>query len=340
MAEPLALLEQETDFELRHDFVPSVFSEYIGQKKLKEKLELYVKAALARQEPLDHVLLFGPPGLGKTTLAIIVAKTLGVGIKTCSGPMIERSGDLVALLTSMQSRDVFFIDEIHRMPTALEEILYSAMEQFRIDIILGQGAGAKSVSLPIAPFTLIGATTKAGLLSAPLRSRFGISEHVDFYTDEELCHIVQQSARFLGFNLAPEGAVLLAQCGRGTPRVVKKLVRRIRDFAQVHHNNEASVETVKEALTFLGIDPQTGFMAIDRAILRVLLERGRGGALGLDTIAALVGEDAQTIEDVYEPFLLRKGYLEKTSRGRQLVPSVVPFLAEYGGIQKTIFTHE
>lgn len=307
----------ETVEEQSLDFHPTSFDEYLGQDELKTKLALYTTAARMRQEPLDHLLLFGPPGLGKTTLARIMAHVMETGIKICSGPMLERTGDLVAILSSLEPRDILFIDEIHRMPTAVEETLYNAMEHFRVDVIIGQGAGAKSVNLPISPFTLVGATTKAGTISAPLRSRFGIIERLDFYTPADLQKIVQQNARHLGIEIDNDSALLIARCSRGTPRITKKLLRRVRDFAQVNNNNVASYELVKQALTFLGIDEE-GLNAVDHKIIQTLLLKFGGGPAGLETLAAMIGEDSQTLEDVCEPFLMRLGYLEKTARGRQI----------------------
>lgn len=335
---PLSMLTlNDTLEEQSLDFHPKSFDDYLGQAELKKKLSLYTQAALMRHEPLDHLLLFGPPGLGKTTLATIMAQVMHVPIKICSGPMLERTGDLVALLSNLEARSILFIDEIHRMPTAVEEILYSAMEQFRVDIIIGQGAGAQSVNLPLNSFTLIGATTKAGMISAPLRSRFGITERLDFYNDEDLQAIILQNAQYLNLTLSSQGALMVAQCARGTPRIAKKIIRRVRDFAQIHNGNNASDELVKEALTFLGIDYATGLSTGDKLIIRTLLDSYNGGPAGIETIAALIGEDAQTIEDLYEPFLMRKGYLEKTPRGRQIPPKQVPFLKNMISGQKTFF---
>ncbi len=316
---------QETPEDQSLNFNPKSFDDYHGQIVLKDKLTVYTQAAKMRNEPLDHVLLFGPPGLGKTTLSHIMAHMMDVAIKICSGPMMERTGDLVAILSSLEPRDILFIDEIHRMPTIVEEVLYSAMEHFRVDVIIGQGVGAKSVSLPIHPFTLIGATTKSGMISAPLRSRFGISERLDFYTEEELADIVLQSADFLSLNLERESALLIGKRSRGTPRIAKKIVRRVRDFAQVKNKNIADIELVKKALHFLGIDDD-GLSKIDNLLLRKIIEHSDGGPIGLDTLASLIGEDADTIETVYEPFLLRKGFLEKTSRGRQIPYKKRPYL--------------
>jgi len=325
---------QETPEERSHDFIPKSFEDYLGQKELKEKLSIYTQAAKMRNEPLDHLLLSGPPGLGKTTLSQIMAQVMEVAIKICSGPMMERTGDLVAILSSLDERDILFIDEIHRMPAAVEEILYSAMEHFRVDVIIGQGAGAKSVSLPIHPFTLIGATTKSGMISAPLRSRFGINERIDFYSDEELRAIVLQTAQFLSMKLGPDAALLIGSSSRGTPRIAKKILRRIRDFAQVK-NKQPDVSFVRHALQFLGIN-EDGLTNIDLLLLRKIIEHFNGGPVGLETLASLVGEDADTIETVYEPFLLRKGYLEKTARGRQIPRKKLPRLTQQFLGQQTL----
>lgn len=323
--QPTVVTLQEVPEEYIVDFRPKNFDDYLGQRELKEKLKVYTQAAKQRGEALDHLLLFGPPGLGKTTLATIMASVMEVGIKLCSGPVIERSGDLVAILSSLEPRDILFIDEIHRMPTAIEEILYSAMEQFKIDIIIGQGAGAKSISLPLAPFTLVGATTKAGSLSAPLTSRFGIIERLDFYEIDDLKEIVLQSARHCNLPIPDNGALLIARSARGTPRIAKKILRRVRDFAQVHNYAVVDEELIHKALTFLGIDEE-GLSTTDQMLLKKIIQNFDGGPVGLDTLASLIGEDAETIESVYEPFLLRKGYLEKTPRGRQIPATVLPQL--------------
>lgn len=316
---------QETPEERNYDFVPKSFDDYLGQDGLKEKLKIYAQAAKIRKEALDHILLFGPPGLGKTTLSQIMAHVMGVGIKICSGPMMERTGDLVAILSSLEERDILFIDEIHRMPTNVEEVLYSAMEHFRIDVIIGQGAGAKSINLPIHPFTLIGATTQSGKISAPLRSRFGITERIDFYTDAELQQIVLQNATFLDIKLEEKAALRIGRSSRGTPRIAKKILRRVRDFAQVQDKNYADDVLTKEALSFLGID-EDGLSTIDNLILQKMMRHSNGGPIGLETLASMIGEDKETIETVYEPFLLRKGYIEKTPRGRQVTHKTVTLL--------------
>lgn len=318
---------QETPEERAYDFHPRTFDDYLGQAALKEKLAIYTQAAKMRNEPLDHLLLFGPPGLGKTTLSQIMAHVMEVSIKMCSGPMMERTGDLVAILSSLGPRDILFIDEIHRMPTNVEEVLYSAMEHFRVDVIIGQGAGARSVSLPINPFTLVGATTKSGMLSAPLRSRFGIIERLDFYTPDELAHIVMQSARHLELSLHESSAQRIGACARGTPRIAKKILRRVRDFAQVHNHNVVDESLIQKALSFLGIDDD-GLSKVDNLILRTILENFNGGPVGLETLASIIGEDSQTIEELYEPYLLRMGYLEKTARGRQIAHKKLPFLKQ------------
>ena len=326
---------QETPEEVSHDFCPKTFDDYLGQAELKKKLAIYTQAAQMRGEPLDHLLLFGPPGLGKTTLSHIMASVMNVNIKICSGPMMERTGDLVAILSSLDPRDILFIDEIHRMPSAVEEVLYSAMEHFRVDVIVGQGAGAKSINLPINPFTLIGATTKSGSISAPLRSRFGITERLDFYEDEDLRDIVLQSARFLDVTISPDSALVIGQCARGTPRIAKKILRRVRDVAQVTNENIASEELVQKALTFLGID-QEGLTKVDHMILKSIVLTFKGGPVGLETIASIVGEDKDTLETVYEPFLIRKGYLQKTPRGRQIPHARLPFLKQKFVGQQTL----
>jgi Holliday junction DNA helicase RuvB len=327
---------EQTPEELAADFTPARFDQFIGQQELKTKLAVYTTAAKMRNEPIDHILFSGPPGLGKTTLSHIMAQEMGVSIKICSGPMLERTGDLVAILSSLQHRDILFIDEIHRTPKAVEEVLYSAMEQFRVDVIIGQGAGAKTVNLPLNSFTLIGATTKSGLLTAPLRSRFGITERLDFYNDLELQTIITHYARYLGLELTSAAALRLAHASRGTPRIAKKLTRRIRDFAQVQQQKVCDEIFTEKSLAQLGID-QEGLCAVDNLILKKLITTFGGGPVGLETIASIISEDSNTIEMVYEPFLLRKGYLEKTTRGRQIPPLVLAKLRKKFFGQDTVF---
>ncbi|KKQ49195.1 MAG: Holliday junction ATP-dependent DNA helicase RuvB [candidate division TM6 bacterium GW2011_GWF2_38_10] len=323
---PVELLSmQETTDDFATIFEPSCFDDYLGQHEVKNKIKVFVTASKMRGDPLDHMLLFGPPGLGKTTLAKIMAKELNVPFRITSAPILERTGDLVAILSSITAREILFIDEIHRLPKNVEEILYSAMENFCVDVIIGQGAGAKSIRLPLQPFTLIGATTKTSLISGPLQTRFGIVERLDFYQPEDLAHIVMQNADFMGIPCLPEAALTIGQRARGTPRIVKRIIRRVRDFAQVHNYNIIDTTVVNQALTFLGID-EDGLNKLDRAILTHILQDFDGGPVGLDTLAAMTGEDKESIEDVCEPFLLRIGLLQKSPRGRQIPAKKIPYL--------------
>lgn len=324
------LPEDEGDNPLR----PRNLSEYIGQEKIKENLSVFIDAAKLRNEPLDHVLLYGPPGLGKTTLSAIIANELGVNFRITSGPALERAGDLAALLTNLEQGDVLFIDEIHRLPRAVEEILYPAMEDFSIDIINGKGQGAASIHLPLPKFTLIGATTRAGQLSAPLRDRFGVIFRLEMYTPEELAKIVTRSADILGISCDGDGALEIASRSRGTPRIANRLLKRVRDFAQVLNRGEINADVAKTALDKLDVD-ELGLDLVDRRMLMAMIEHYGGGPVGLDTLAAVIGEEAVTIEDVYEPYLMQLGFINRTPRGRVVLPAAYEHLGlEY----QTTFT--
>lgn len=310
-AEPLTQQEETLERALR----PKALDEYVGQEKARGQLEIFINAARGRSEPLDHVLLFGPPGLGKTTLAHIIAKEMGVNMRQTSGPVLERAGDLAALLTNLEPNDVLFIDEIHRLSPVVEEILYPAMEDYRLDIMIGEGPAARSVRLDLPPFTLVGATTRAGMLTNPLRDRFGIVSRLEFYTSEELARIVDRSAGLLEVAMQGEGAFEIAKRSRGTPRIANRLLRRVRDYAQVKSDGVVTSEIADAALKMLDVD-QLGFDVMDRKLLLAVLEKFGGGPVGLDNLAAAIGEERDTIEDVLEPYLIQQGYLMRTPRGR------------------------
>ncbi len=303
--------EREFDRSLR----PRCMTDFVGQEKIKENLSIFIEAANCRDEPLDHVLLSGPPGLGKTTLASIIANELGVSIRTTSGPALERAGDLASILTNMQKNEVLFIDEIHRLHRSVEEVLYPAMEEFELDIIIGKGPSARSLRLEIPPFTLVGATTRTGLITSPLRDRFGVCARLDYYTEEEIARIIRRSASILKVEVAGDGVEVIACRSRGTPRVANRLLKRVRDYAQVKSDGRIIEDVAKDALAMLEVD-EKGLDQLDQKILRIIIEKFGGKPVGLNTLAVAVGEEPDTIEDVYEPYLLQLGLMQRTPRGR------------------------
>ena len=305
----------ENELSLEKSLRPQLLSQYIGQRKVKQELQICIEAARNREEPLDHVLLYGPPGLGKTTMAMVIANEMTVNIRTTSGPAIERPGDLVAILNELEAGDVLFIDEIHRLPRVVEEMLYSAMEDFYVDIMVGQGPTAHPVHFPLPPFTLIGATTRAGMLSAPLRDRFGIISHMEYYDEQDLQEIVLRSSDIFQTEIIEEGALEIARRSRGTPRIANRLLKRVRDFAQVQGDGKIDRPIADQALTLLQVD-QAGLDYVDQKLLRTMIELYGGGPVGLSTLSVNIGEERETVEDMYEPYLIQKGFLKRTPRGR------------------------
>jgi Holliday junction DNA helicase RuvB len=323
------LSPEKTDYDLEapyeRDVRPHRLSEYIGQEKVKDGLKIFIEAAKSRGENLDHILLYGPPGVGKTTLAYVVAHELNVNIKITSGPILEKIGDLAAILTNLEEREVLFIDEIHRINRSVEEMLYPALEEYKLDILIGQGPGAKILRIDLPRFTLIGATTRAGLLTSPLRNRFGLTMRLDYYKDEEIVFILERSARIMGLKIEKNASMEIAQRTRGTPRIANRILRRIRDYAQVKLREIVDRKCALEAFEILDVDDK-GFDSMDRKLLDTIIEKFSGGPVGIDSLATSLSEDKETLEDVYEPYLIQKGYIQRTTRGRMATPLAYEYL--------------
>jgi Holliday junction DNA helicase RuvB len=317
--------EYDTEIPYERDVRPRRFDEYIGQEKVKNGLKIFIEAAKSRGESLDHILLYGPPGVGKTTLAYVIAHELNVNIKITSGPILEKIGDLAAILTNLEEREVLFIDEIHRLNRSVEEMLYPALEEYKLDILIGQGPGAKILRIDIPRFTLIGATTRAGLLTSPLRNRFGVTTRLDYYNDQDVVRIIERSAMIMGLKIDPDAAMEVARRTRGTPRIANRLLRRIRDYAQVNAQKVVGIPCVLEAFDILDVD-ENGFDSMDRRLLDTIIDKFGGGPVGIESLATSLSEDKETLEDVYEPYLIQKGYLHRTTRGRMATPLAYEYL--------------